>query len=186
MSAAAGLAAGPQADQLPGQGRHRLRIHPLIDRLVRHPTSLIVGIVGGQPARDRRRRPSSAQLPAHHRPQPRRPLHHEQFRPTPSSARRLIGSGGPVPHTAAVSSHVTRDHRRMTPHPQPDLFVLQTLGQATGNLFPLRQHQHLPHGGHPVPSNHQDQMLRPAEPKTRSSRARWPSRSLRQWRSMCH
>jgi hypothetical protein len=44
------------------------------DRLVRHPASLIARVVEGQPARDRGRRPAPAQPPAHHRPQPRRPL----------------------------------------------------------------------------------------------------------------
>jgi len=51
--AAAGLAPGPQADQLAGQAGHRLGVDPLVDRLVRHPASLVLGVVGGQPARDR-------------------------------------------------------------------------------------------------------------------------------------
>jgi hypothetical protein len=67
-----------------------------------------------------------------------------------------------------MTSNVTRNYRRITPQPQPNFLVLQTLGQATGDLLPIRQHQHLSHGGHPAPPNYQDQMLRLVEARVHS------------------
>src|SRR4029453_2670416 len=54
LVARAGLAAGAQADQLPGQGGHRLGVHPLVDRLVRHPARLFRRVHDPQPPRDPR------------------------------------------------------------------------------------------------------------------------------------
>ncbi|MCW2718202.1 MAG: hypothetical protein JWR81_2024 [Pseudonocardia sp.] len=71
----------------------------------------------------------------------------EHLGPLTGGARRLVRGGGAVGPAAAVSNNLTRDHRRITPHAQRDLLVLQALGQATG------------YGGHPVPPKSRDQLL---------------------------
>ena len=86
-AARAGRAAGAQADQLPGQGGHRLGVHPLVDRLVRHPARLVGGVLGRQPARDRGRGPAVTQLLG------------TPPRAAEASARPRTASGAPAPRT---------------------------------------------------------------------------------------
>src|SRR4051794_3286944 len=139
----AGGTCGAQPDQLPGQGSHRLGVHPLVDRLVRHPARLVGGVLDRQPARDRRRGPPVAQLLADHRAQARRALDREQLGPLPPRTRHLVRGRGPVPLTAAVAGDLATDHRPITTESKADLLVLQGLGQTAGDLLAISQHQHL-------------------------------------------
>ena len=113
---------------------------------MRHPARLVGGVLGGQPARDRRRGPALTQLLADHRAQARRALHGEQLGPLPPGTRRLVCGRGPIPRTAAVPSDLARDHRGVPPQPATDLLVFQGLGQTAGDLLAVGQHQHLAHG----------------------------------------
>ena len=160
----AGLTAGAQADQLPGQGGHRLGVHPLVDRLMRHPARLVGGVLGGQPARDRRRGPARTQLLADHRAQPRRTLHGQQLGPLPPGTRRLVCGRGPIPRTAAMPSDLTEITEESRPSRRPislysrDSAKPREISSRSVNINILRT-------AHPAPPTRQDQMLGPAEPK---------------------
>jgi len=132
---------------------------------MRHPTSLIVGVVGHQPARDRGRRPAGPQLPAHHRPQPRGPLNREALRAGPDHAGHLVGAHRPIVTAAAVTSDFAADHRRVSADPSRDLNEQQILGQPAENLLPVGLGQHPAHDGASFPTEPQDQVLRPPDPK---------------------
>lgn len=99
--------AGAQPDQLAGQPGHRDGVDPLLDRLVRHPASLVGRVVDRQPAGDRGRGPALAQQLHHHRTQPRRPLHREVL-------RSLTGGPGPRPRRPRPGSR--HGHHADPPH----------------------------------------------------------------------
>jgi hypothetical protein len=93
----------------------------------------------------------------------RRAVDRVRLRSLPAGRGRLVGGHRPVPRTATVAGHVPGDHRRVPVEQPADLLVLQAFGQTAGYLFTIAQGQHVAHGGHPVPPNRQDQMLRLSE-----------------------
>jgi hypothetical protein len=81
----------------------------------------------------------------------------------------------------AVPAHVPRHDRRIPADQNADFLIQQAFRESAGDLFAFRQRQHHAHGGHPVPPNHQDQMLRPPEsaPAWRRNPTSAPSRRPR-------
>lgn len=142
-----------QRQQLAGQGGHQGGVHPLLDRLVRHPTSLLIAAADRQPARNRgpATSPDEAASSPPYAAAATDPWAASWAAPTPlvpSCRRHHIAGFGDT-----VATDLSRHHRLVPPirlaicpnsNPRP----------ALERSPPASQGQHLPHGevrSHQIP-----------------------------------
>ncbi len=135
-------AAGPQvAGQLAVQRAFGLHEQRPVDRFVRHPHLLIVGMVAAQPACDLERRPLQRELVFHCVAQGRARRQLRRLGPTTVDHRTVVGGHGPVPARAAVAFDLTRHRRRCPPQPTSDPPQRLAGSQPSGDLLTISQRQ---------------------------------------------
>src|SRR6266536_5775883 len=115
-----------------------------VDRLVRHPHSLVLGVVRPQPTGDLLGRPVGGQLRGHERRQGRLTRELAVLRSPATLPGSPLCLGGTVAASAAVAVELARDRRRRSSEPGRDRPRRSAGGDAARDLLPLGQCQGKP------------------------------------------
>src|SRR6266496_3732989 len=131
-------------EQLALQGAAGLDEPGQVDRLVRHPHSLVLGVVRPQPTGDLLGRPVGGQLRGHERRQGRLTRELAVLRSPATLPGSPLCLGGTVAASAAVAVELARDRRRRSSEPGRDRPRRSAGGDAARDLLPLGQCQGKP------------------------------------------
>ena len=131
-------------DQLLLQRAAGLHVQPAIDRLVRHPQRLILGVGPLQPPGDLLRRPVVPELCRPRAPQVRVRGELTRLGAQRSTPGLPIRGLGPVGTRAAVASDLATDRRGRATQPAGDLAQRLAVHQAARDLLALRHRQRQP------------------------------------------
>ena len=132
-----GAALAQRECELGAQLAPGLQVQRLVDRLVRHPPSLILGVVGAQPLRDLPRRPPLSQPVVDRVVQFPVRFQHTLLRPRPPRVRTILGGHRTIRTTPTIACDLPRHHRMMSAEQNTDPPARQPGRYMPGNHLPL-------------------------------------------------
>ena len=137
----AGAALAQRKSELGAQLAPGLQVQRLVDRLVRHPPSVILGVVGAQPLGHLPRRPPLSQPVVDGVVQFPVRFQHTLLRPRPPRVRAILGGHRPIRTPPTIAGDLPRHHRMISVKQNTDPPTRQPGRNVPGNQLPLLGYQ---------------------------------------------